>query len=121
LDASPLLKIDLFERLKAQITLEETPLKRLAEVLSMIEKFKKRPEEVVGDMKLAALYEELGFFKEEILTVEPLILNELRVLIKSTQLKSDRRWPQLSTLLKEEERWEKNFQSNQSNWKLSLS
>ena len=117
LRTTPLLKTDLFEHLRNQLVLEESSLARLKEVLQVIENSKRRPDEIIGDMKLSALYEECGFLKEELIDLETLLLSELHVLIQSTPLTSDARWPQVQALLGEEDAWRKSWQSYEVDWK----
>ncbi len=120
LDMIPLLRTEQFVHLREQIILQNGILSRLKEIISSIARVGKSADEVINDFRASALYEELGFLKEELLAVEAILLYELRASPNQSALSSDSRWPQIIEWLTAEDRWVKDWLTISTNWKAAV-
>jgi hypothetical protein len=120
LDMIPLLRTEEFVHLREQIILQNGMLLRLSEIISSIARIGKSADDVIRDSRASALYEELGFLKEELLAVETILLYELRASPNQSALSSDSRWPQIIEWLTAEDRWVKDWLTISTNWKAAV-
>ena len=77
LRATPLLSEDSFHSLRELMDKEDDTLKRLDELLFIMDVEENTASQVVSDFSLAARYEELGFVKEDLLALETSLLPEI--------------------------------------------
>lgn len=90
--------------LTAQIELENLRLTRLSEIIELTGKQVARDNTDVYQQSMIH-WEEFGLLKEDILSVEAVILNELSAYRDNEELTEDASWHQVMTLLHRQNRW----------------